>query len=185
VSFSAFCESLFHILTPCVVCYLFVQYQSIRNSIINTYGGLSVGESVASSAVKTAIDIQAKLIVVLSDSGKMANYVARFRPVVSAMMVTPNLTAARQASGILLGMHTLQVDSLEKTEELIEDINFELVQSGMLQEGDSIIVVAGRMAGMKEQLRVVKLGPGKAYGHFVQGGGVFFNRDMLLSFSKN
>jgi pyruvate kinase len=183
VLFSASRYSIF--LTLCAVCNLFIQYQSIRNSIINTYGGLSVGESVASSAVKTAIDIKAKLIVVFSDSGKMANYVARFRPVVSAMMITPNLTAARQASGLLLGMHTLQVDSLEKTEELIEDINFELVQSGMMQEGDSIIVTAGRMTGMKEQLRVVKLGPGKAYGHFVQGGGVFFNRDMLLSFSKN
>jgi pyruvate kinase len=116
----------------------------------------------------------------------MANYVARFRPVVSGLMVTPNLTVARQASGIMMGMHSLQVDSLEKTEELIEDVNFELVQSGMMQEGDSIIVIAGRMAGMKEQLRVVKLGPGKAYNHIVQGGGeVFFNRGMLLSFSKN
>lgn len=56
-----------------------ILFQSIKNSIINTYGGLSVGESVASSAVKTSIDIGAKLIVILSDTGKLANYVAKFR----------------------------------------------------------------------------------------------------------
>lgn len=56
-----------------------VLFQSVKNSIVNTYGGLSVGESVASSAVKTSIDMGAKLIVILSDTGKMANYVAKFR----------------------------------------------------------------------------------------------------------
>jgi len=47
-------------------------YMSVKNSILSMYGGLSVGESIASSAVKTSIDIEAKLIVVFSDTGKMA-----------------------------------------------------------------------------------------------------------------
>ena len=75
----------------------------------------------ASSAVKTAIDIQAKLILIMSEHGKMASYVSKFRPGVGALMLTPNLTVARQASGLMLGMHTIQVDSLEKWEELIEE----------------------------------------------------------------
>jgi pyruvate kinase len=41
---------------------------------------LTVGESIASSAVKTSIDIGAKLIIVMSETGKMARYVAKFRP---------------------------------------------------------------------------------------------------------
>jgi len=56
-----------------------VLYQSIRNSILHTYGSMSAGESIASSAVKTSIDVGAKLIVIMSDTGKMANYVAKFR----------------------------------------------------------------------------------------------------------
>lgn len=56
-----------------------VLFQSIRNSIISTYGALSAGESIASSAVKTSIDVGARLIVIMSDTGKMANYVAKFR----------------------------------------------------------------------------------------------------------
>jgi pyruvate kinase len=140
----------------------------------------------ASSAVKTAIDVDAKVIVVLSSSGRVASYVAKFRPCVSTLMVTPDLTAARQSSGLLLGVHTVQVDSLQETEHLIEEINYELVKSGSMSVGDNIVVVGGRMAEMKEQLRVVKLGEGKSHGRFVKGSvegqGIFFNRQMLLSF---
>lgn len=49
-------------------------FQSIRNTIVKTNGSLSTGESMASSAVKTALDIHAKLILVMSATGKMANY---------------------------------------------------------------------------------------------------------------
>lgn len=159
----------------------------MRNSIILSFGGVSVGESVASSAVKTAIDIGAQLIVVMSERGKMANYVAKFRPGVRTLMLTPDLVAARQASGLLLGVHTIQVDSLENPEELIEEVNYELIGSDMMNEGEQIVVIGGRMAGadMRERLRVYTLGKGKSYGRFVKGGGLFFNRGMILSFSTD
>jgi len=144
---------------------------------------------VASSAVKTAIDVNAKLIVVLSAWGKMARYVAKFRPRVSAIMLTPNIKAARQASGLLLGMHSVQVDSLENVNELVEELNYELIESGEMVEGDKIVIIGGKMAGsMKEQLQIMELEKGKAHGRFVKGGmeksGFFFNRGLLLSFGK-
>ena len=157
---------------------------SVRNSILKTYGKLSVGESIASSAVKTSIDINAKLIVVFSESGKMANYVAKFRPGIPVLCLTPNQTAARQASGLLFGLHTIVVDHLDDCNELLEDISFELVQSGILKEGDEIIAIAGRMASMKEQLQVISLTAGKAHGHIVtRSQSFFFNRSLLLHYS--
>lgn len=50
------------------------KYQAVRNSIVKQYGRLSNGESLASSAVKTSVDVDAKLILVLSETGKVANY---------------------------------------------------------------------------------------------------------------
>jgi pyruvate kinase len=158
-------------------------FQSVRNSIVIARGGLSTGESMASSAVKSALDIEAKLIVVMSETGKMGNYVAKFRPGLSVLCMTPNETAARQASGLLLGMHTVVVDSLEKSEELVEELNYELVQSNFLKPGDKMVVIAGRMAGMKEQLRIVTLDEGKSYGHIVSGTSFFFERTRLLDFN--
>jgi pyruvate kinase len=143
---------------------------------------LSVGESVASSAVKTAFDIKAKLIVIISDGGKLANYVAKFRPGVSALMLSPNLVTCRQASGLLLGMHTIQVDTLEKSEELIEEVDNECVENGLMNVGDTILIISGRAASMKEKLFVRTLTGGKSHGRFVKGGGLFFNRGLMLSF---
>ena len=159
-------------------------FQSVRNSIVNAHGYLSTGESMASSAVKTSIDIKAKLIVVMSETGKMANYVAKFRPGVSALCLTPNETSARQASGLLLGMHTVVVDSLEKSDELIEEVGTQLLRSSMVQEGDKMVVIAGRMAGMKEQLKVVTLTMGKSYGHILRGKSFFYDPDLLLNYMK-
>ena len=174
------------------------QYQSIRNSVVAKFGRLSVGESMASGAVKTAIDIGAKVIVVFSQTGRMASYIAKFRPCVSCLMVTPDLVSARQASGLLLGTHTVQVDSLEETEQLIEETCHELVEAGDLEVGDTIVVVAGRKAGMREQLRIVEVMGGRSYGHFVkdaiehvgdndgEGGGSFhYNREMILKFGQS
>ena len=146
-------------------------------------GRLTAGESLASSAVKTAIDVNAKVIVIMSQNGKMGSYVSKFRPGVSALMLTPNLTVARQASGISLGMHTIQVDSLENWEELVDETMYELVHSGMMQLGDKMVIISGKQGGMRERLIISDLKEGKSHGHFVKGGGLFFNRGLLLSFS--
>jgi pyruvate kinase len=159
-------------------------FQTVRNTIVSTQGTLSVGESVASSAAKTVIDIKARLIVVLSETGRMANYVAKFRPPCSVLCITTDETAARQASGILLGVHTVVVDSLSKAEELVDDVNFELIQSGMAKPGDQIIVISGRLGGFKEQLRIVSLEENvKSYGHIISGSTFFFKRSLLLNYN--
>lgn len=96
-------------------------------------------------------------------------------------MLCPNLVACRQASGFLLGMHTIQVDSLERGEELVDEAMFELKNSGMLQVGEPLIVISGRAGSLKERLWVTFMTEGKSYGRFVKGGGFFFNRGMTLS----
>ena len=157
-------------------------YQGIRNSIVKERGPLSHGESVASSAVSAVIDIEAKLIVILSDTGKMAGYVSKFRPRVKSLILTPDVTVGRQSSGLMLGMHSILVDSLEKSDELIEETMYELSQSGMMSQGDKIIFMAGRAASIKERISIRTLGEGKSYGRFVKNGGMFFNSGLLLSY---
>lgn len=160
-------------------------YNSVLNSILHERGHLTNGESVSSSAVQTAIDVQAKLIVVLSETGKMANYVAKFRPSVSVMCITPNLTAARQASGLLSAMHTIVVDSIEKQDEIISEVSHELLHSKMMQKGDLMVILGGKMSGRsgQEQCRVVALDEGQSYGHIRRAGGFFFNRGLILNYS--
>ena len=157
-------------------------YQSVRNSILAKTKTLSIGESMSSSAVKSALDINAKLIVVLSESGRMANYISKFRPGVSVLMMTPQDQAARQASGLLAGMHSLAVDSLENTDELLDELSYHLLESGYVMEGDEFVVCGGRMAGLKEQIRVIKVTKGKKSGRVVSTDTFFFDPKMMFSF---
>jgi pyruvate kinase len=162
-----------------------LQYISVLNSILGTFKQLSMGESIASSAVKTSIDVEAKAIVVMSESGKMANYVAKFRPGIPILCVTPNSAAARQMSGLLLGVHTVVVDSVAKFDELVEEISYEMTHSGSFNVGDKIIFIAGRRCGNQmEQLQVVDLTAGKSHGHITKtiGGVFYFNPELLVKF---
>jgi pyruvate kinase len=114
----------------------------------------------------------------------MANYVAKFRPGRAVMCLTSDQTVARQLSGLVCGMHTIVVDSLMKSQELIEEVSYELVASGMLKKGDTMVVVAGRMTGMKEQLEVISVGDGHKFGHIIpNSAGFFFNPELILAYS--
>jgi len=157
--------------------------QSIRNSIVREKGPLSKGESIASCAVAAAFDTNAKLIVVLSETGRMASYVSKFRPAVTTLMLTPNSSVARQIQGFTYGCHSVLVDSLDKSDDLIEETMYELSQSKMMNDGDKVIIVAGRASGFKERLIVAELPKEcKSYGRFVKSGGtMFFSADHMLT----
>lgn len=99
-------------------------------------------------------------------------------------MLSPNLIACRQASGTMLGMHTIQVDSLERGDEIIEETMYELLDGQMMTEGDPIVIISGRAGSLRERLLISYVSQGKSYGRFVKGGGFFFNRGLMLSFEK-
>lgn len=58
-------------------------------------------ESVASSAVKTAIDLGAAMVVVLTETGTTARLLAKYRPDVPILAFTAAADAARQMNGYL------------------------------------------------------------------------------------
>jgi len=160
-------------------------HHAVTNSIVAAYKTLTHGESIASSAVKASVEVQAKLILVMSETGKMAGYVAKFRPNISTMCLTPTITRARQASGLLLGVHTILVDSLRNPDELLEEVNYELAQSGMLKVGDKIVFIGGKMSGFREQLRIMQVTEGKSHGRIVKDSDEFFyDRKLMLSFAE-
>ena len=84
-------------------------HQAIRNSSKLRYK-VSNAESIASSAVKTAIDIDAKIILVLSESGTTARAIAKFRPQMPVAVLTCKESVARQCNGLLKGCYSFVVD---------------------------------------------------------------------------
>jgi pyruvate kinase len=121
-------------------------YQSVRNSVKRRYQ-LSTSESLASSAVKTAVDTGAKCIIVYSESGATARSVAKYRPGMPVAVLTPSHQVARQCFGTLKGCYAFVVASLEDTEKLNAEVMRECRIAGVANPGEPIVVVCGTTSG--------------------------------------
>lgn len=131
-------------------------YQAVRNSTLNTYGHLSTSESIASSAVKTAIDIDAKGIIVCSESGATAQQIAKFRPGRPVMVLTTSKSVARQTFGVLKGCEAKVLPSLDSTESVVSESIKELISQGFAKAGEAVVIVHGQSprAGATNTLRI-------------------------------
>lgn len=63
-------------------------------------------ESVASSCVKTAIDLDAAMVVVLTETGTTARLLAKYRPNMPILAFTAAPDVARQINGYLRNVQT-------------------------------------------------------------------------------
>jgi len=121
-------------------------YQAVRNSSLSRYGHLSISESIASSAVKTAIDINAKAIIVCSESGTTAQQIAKFRSGRHVSVLTTSDRVARQAYGVMKGCESHVLKSLDETDVVVSETIEGFRSRGIAKAGDAIVVVHGNTA---------------------------------------
>mmetsp|Transcript_24764 Transcript_24764/g.36982 ORF Transcript_24764/g.36982 Transcript_24764/m.36982 type:complete len:264 (+) Transcript_24764:891-1682(+) len=133
-------------------------HQAIRNSSKMRYS-IGNSESIASSAVKTAIDINAKIILVLSETGATARAIAKFRPNMPVAVVTASEGVARQCNGILKGCYSFVVHSLKDADAIIDEVNSEIVETGVAEEGDLFVIACGTLhgSGSTNQIKVERV----------------------------
>lgn len=120
-------------------------YQAVRASTLQAMGSLSTSESIASSAVKTAIDVDAVGIIVVSESGTTATQVAKFRPGRPIHVITRSEQVARQCCGILRSATAHVAADFSAMDESIQQIITSLKSSGKAKAGDAFVVVTGTL----------------------------------------
>jgi len=121
-------------------------YQAVRNSTLKKFGNLDTSESIASSAVKTAIDVNAKSIIVCSETGNTARQIAKFRPGMKVVVLTTSATVARQCYGVLKGCKAVLLDSIEDTDAIIAKTIADFQKTGVAKSGEPIVIVHGAIA---------------------------------------
>jgi len=121
-------------------------YQAVRNSTLRKYGHLSTSESIASSAVKTAIDVNAKAIIVMSESGNTARQVAKFRPGMPIKVITTSKRVACQCFGTLKGSTGHLVATMDDEDAMVKLIIDEMKAAGKTSAGDPYVIVHGTVA---------------------------------------
>jgi len=117
--------------------------------------------AVASAAADLAEAIHAPCIVAYTSSGTTASRIARTRPDVAILAVTPDENVARRLC-LLWGAHSVRSEDIHSYEEMVEQAEARARSEGLAQPPEFIVVVAGvpfGTAGTTNNLRVVQLSP--------------------------
>jgi pyruvate kinase len=140
------------------MCDFDAQYSTIRSRVLQLSNLINSTESISSSAVKTAWDIRAKAIIVLTETGTTARLVAKYRPSVPIVVLTPVEHVARQCKGYVRNCHSVVLGSMGNTESCIAAGIQTAKNQGFCSVGDLVICVHGTLAateGSTNLLRVV------------------------------
>jgi pyruvate kinase len=134
------------------------QYDAIRHTMLTNGVPMSPSESVASSAVKTARDLNAKAIIVMTETGCTARLIAKYRPFIPILALTSHEDIARQMQGYLKNTRVEVFPSMEGNEKIILQAIDRAKNLGLCAAGDNVIVVHGHSekatAGSTSVMRV-------------------------------
>ncbi|CAN6832204.1 unnamed protein product [Brassica oleracea] len=118
-----------------------LDYNMIFKEIIRaTPIPMSTLESLASSAVRSANKAKAKLIIVLTRGGTTAKLVAKYRPAVPILSVSPARHSLIYRGLILvLAEGSAKATDNESTEEIIESALKSATERGLCNHGDAVV----------------------------------------------
>ncbi len=116
--------------------------------------------AVAAAAADLAAVLHASAIVAFTSSGTTAARIARKRPKVAILAITPDQRVSRQLC-LLWGAHSVLSDDIHTYEEMVDRATETALAEAFARPADSIVVVAGipfGEAGTTNNLRVVQIG---------------------------
>ncbi len=102
----------------------------------------NVANSITRSVVETARDINAKVIVALTETGSTARMVARHKPRSLVMALSHNETVCRQLA-LSFGCVPIHVGHYETLEDVFAMVKELCLERELAQKGDKVVIVAG------------------------------------------
>eukprot|EP00474_Spongospora_subterranea_P009291 CRZ09749.1 hypothetical protein [Spongospora subterranea] len=143
----------------CATAELAIDHENVFDNILTqTAKPLSRAEAIASSAVKIDINLDAALIIVLTESGASARFVAKYRPSIPVISVTADPIVYRQLL-VTRAVWPLLVPSGKSDEEMIEDTIKYAVSQKWAATDEWIVIVSGTQGiqGSAHTLKVVRV----------------------------
>jgi pyruvate kinase len=107
---------------------------------------ISQGESIASSTVKTAWDIQARLILGLTESGRTSHLISKYRPNCPVLCVATSEQVARQCL-LFRSLFPFLLPHAEHNQLKIEHAIEFAKRENFITKGDLVVVTSGVISG--------------------------------------
>jgi len=139
-----------------------INHQATFNMIREHIKGniVSVVEAIASSAVRATFDLNATMIICLTETGHTARLVAKYRPRAPIVTVTSNEQTARQCL-VSRGLFPLLVGSMVGSDSLINRVLIAAQRLGMCKVGDMVVVTSGSReatSGTTNDVKIIQVG---------------------------
>ena len=103
---------------------------------------LSFSDAIAEAAGQVAADTKAAAIVAFTQSGFSAKLIARSRPQARIYAFTPHRRVQRRLCAHW-GLEPRHAAYLERTQDMIEVVEQQLLEEGIVRAGDSLVFLAG------------------------------------------
>jgi pyruvate kinase len=142
------------------------EQESLRASHILNRVPETTGGAIARAAAEVGATVGAKALVAFTMSGETARRLARYRSPIPLLAFTTT-TATRSQLSLTWGVETHCVAWVDHTDEMVRQVESELLDMGVYQKGDKIVIVAGSppgTPGSTNSLRVHRIGDAIAHG---------------------
>ena len=119
----------------------------------------TTADALAEAAKDITDTVGAAAIICFTTSGSTARRIARERPAVPILVLTPSPETARRL-GLLWGTHSVLTRDVENFEEMVAKSKRMALRHGLARAGDRVIVMAGvpfRTPGSTNVLHVVRI----------------------------
>ncbi|MEG1778080.1 MAG: pyruvate kinase, partial [Angelakisella sp.] len=117
----------------------------------------SITDAISHATCTTAHDLEAAAIIPVSKSGRTARMISKYRPAVPIIACTSNEYTYRQLA-LSWGVVPVMIPELDNTDVLLEGaIQGALEQSGLIKDGDLVVLTAGIPVGMSGTTNLLKV----------------------------
>jgi pyruvate kinase len=124
----------------------------------------TAGDAIASAARQIAETLDLSAIICWTSSGSTALRVARERPRVPVVAISPNLGTGRKLS-VVWGVHCVVAEDAHDQDDMVERAGSIAFRDGFAKSGQRVIVVAGvplGTPGATNMVRIAYVGPSQA-----------------------
>jgi pyruvate kinase len=123
---------------------------------------LSFPEAVCNAAFHASRSINARAIVVFTQTGATARLISKFRPSADIFGLTPHCHVMNRMA-LYWGVHGIQMSEIANIEQLIEGLDNLLLKLQLVAIGDKLVILTGAPIVQKGSTTLMKL-------HQVKGG---------------
>lgn len=112
--------------------------------------------AISHATVQISQELSAKAVITATESGFTAQMVSKYRPTSKIVAVTPHERTIRKLQ-LIWGVYAIKGESLHDTDSMTQNSIQRSLESGLIHEGDLVIVTAGVPVGTKGTTNMIQV----------------------------